>query len=664
MDPRVSRVLLAIAIIALFLVPLGLTASTGTAQAFDYSKLKPIQKRILSGYGDLEINRGAQTRRAALARTAFTRSSASPCPVNLDSNVRVNQDCLNIADANLQGRAQAQNETAIAADPHNPNHLVAFYNNYVQGDGKCIGAYSLDRGLTWKTSIAPTDFTNGRGFGGFLRQYWQSNGDPSVAWDTKGNAYLSCQMFNRGSAVSPSPDGSSAVYVYRSTATNGGSWNFPGRPVVENNDPTGTSGIFVDKPYMTVDNHDGSPYQDRVYVTYTEFAADGSAYIWESHSSDYGQTFSPRTLVTMTSLLCVNTYGIATANGTCNENQYSQPFTGPDGALYVAFANFNNAEANANDNHYQMMVAKSTDGGASFGAPVLVGAWFDLPDCATYQNGRDPGRPCVPEKQPTSSSIFRATNYPSAAVNPRDPRQIVVTYGSYISRSSNESNGCVPTGFSPIFGTSLYQGVKTPGACNNSIVVSVSQDGGATFTGGSTDVRQLPLVTGDSGQLVTDQFFQWAAFGTDGGLVVSYYDRQYGDDELNGYSDVSLSSSSDLSHFESQRVTSSSMPPPTQFDGVFFGDYSGLAATTTAHPAWMDSRMDDLFLCPNTGATGAPPQLCTGAGSNFAVANDQNVFTRMMPILSTYRGRVDVRGNGQGRSQPVGQSQTDGSGAG
>ena len=32
----------------------------------------------------------------------------------------------------------------------------------------------------------------------------------------------------------------------------------------------------------------------------------------------------------------------ATPQGTCNNNQFSDPFTAPDGTLYVTFANFNN----------------------------------------------------------------------------------------------------------------------------------------------------------------------------------------------------------------------------------------------------------------------------------------------------------------------------------
>ena len=145
------------------------------------------------------------------------------------------------------------------------------------------------------------------------------------------------------------------------------------------------------------------------------------------------------------------------------------------------------------DNHNQMLLARSTDGGASFSAPVKVGDYFDLPDCATYQNGADAGRACVPEKADTANSIFRATNYPVGAVNPRTGA-VVVTYGSYINKHSNENNGCVPTGFSD-FGLNTYDGVKVPGACNNDILVSTSTNHGATFNGGTTDARQMPTVT-------------------------------------------------------------------------------------------------------------------------------------------------------------------------
>jgi len=283
-----------------------------------------------------------------------------------------------------------------------------------------------------------------------------------------------------------------------------------------------------------------------------------------------------------------------------------------------------------------MMLAVSTDGGASFAAPVKVGDFYDLPDCATYQGGNDPGRACVPEKANTTSSIFRATNYPSGAVNTTNPSQVVVTYGSYVNSSSTAPN-CVPAGFSQDFGTNLYVGVKATPGCTNKILLSVSNDGGATFTGGAAtaDPRTQTTVNGPS-QAGSDQWWQWAAFNRDGKLAVSYYDRQYGQDEITGAMDVTISGSADLATFGQKRVTSTSMPVPTQFSGVFFGDYAGLDAYSDAHPIWADTRNADLFVCPGTAAPGHPPAVCTGtesAGPQVGLtANDQDIYTAGVAI--------------------------------
>src|SRR6202023_2281370 len=100
--------------------------------------------------------------------------------------------------------------------------------------------------------------------------------------------------------------------------------------------------------------------------------------------------------------LCGQTYGLPTPGGPCNENQFSNPFVGSDGALYVTYANFNNAVAGS-DNRNQILLVKSTDGGQTFSAPVKVGDYYDLPACDDYQGaGADPGRACVPEKGTTT----------------------------------------------------------------------------------------------------------------------------------------------------------------------------------------------------------------------------------------------------------------------
>lgn len=608
-------------------------------------KLSRAQNRILSGFASFEFSQaagakevqatakpaqfGAGSQQATSTPLGGGGSSLLGCPSSFGDNVNVSQNCLNITDPDLQGRGQAQNETAIAQNPNDPRRLVATYNDYRRGDGTC-GQDMSKGGRSWQDVTTPNGFVRGTTYGAVNREYFQASGDPSVAWDTKGNAYYNCMMFQRGQPTTNNPDVSSGIYLFRSTGNGGASWTFPGRPVVEQF-ATSASGLpLLDKPYMTVDDHQGSPFQDRIYVTWTKFDIDGSGKIFEAYSDDYGETFSAPVLVSGTSPLCPN--GITAANA-CDSDQFSQPFTGPDGSLYVVFDNYNNGLASATDNHNQILLAKSTDGGKTFGALVKVADFNDLPDCATYQGGQDAGRACVPEKGSSEDSVFRAANYPAAGVNPKDAKEIVVTFASYINKDSNPANGCVPNGFNPGTGANLYTGVKIAGACNNKILYSVSNDAGASFTGTTTSPQALPVVNQDPRQARTDQYWQWAAFSGDGKLAVSYFDRQYGRDETTGASDISLSASKNLVTFETKRVTSSSMPVPTQFpdaqgNSLFYGDYSGLSvADGTAHPLWMDTRNVDLFLCPGTATPGVPPRICTGTEPDGLLANDQRIYT-------------------------------------
>lgn len=633
----IAAAALSVLLVATFL-HFGTSANTGTARAASlFSQLTPLQQRLISGFADNTLDPRNQTNTKTSVLAYHPDHADDQCAVSLGNNIKVNQNCLNLTDVSLQGRGQANNETSIAVNPNNASDLVSSANDYRRGDGNCYGAYSLDNAQHWNDTTIPMGFTNGAAFGGAAREYWQAGGDTSVAWDTKGNAYFDCQVFQRGPATTNNPDQASAVYVFRSTQNNGASWNFPGHPAIETYNTTGLP--FNDKPYMTVDNHVGSPFQDRVYVTWTIFAADGTAIIYEVHSNDYGQTFSTPVVVSTSSSLCPNTFGLPTTVSSCNENQYSDPFTGSDGALYVVYSNFNNSLSSTSDNHNQFLLSKSIDGGNTFSSPVLVANYNDLPDCATYQAGQDLGRACVPEKGSAQNSVFRATNYPSGQVNPTNNQQVVVTFGSYINADSNPSNGCTPAGFAAS-GNNAYTGVKTAGACNNKILESVSTNSGTSFNGTITDPTKLTVVSSASGQKLTDQWWQWSAFTTKGKLAVSYYDRQYGNDETTGKLDFSLSGShNDPTTFSVVRVSSSTSPLPTQFpdtqgNSVFFGDYTGLAASASlAYPIWMDNRGRDLALCPGTGVPGVPPKVCTFiAGSNGIQANDQDIYMAKVAV--------------------------------
>jgi hypothetical protein len=533
------------------------------------------------------------------------------CQVRQGNNVRVNDDCQNATDTDLHGRAQAQNETSIAVNPTDPSNLIASANDYRRGDGGCGTYYSVDNARTWNGGVAPSSFIRGGALTGTARTYFQAGGDTDVAFDSKGVAYLQCQVFNRGLGVSQDPDLSSAILLFRSD-NKGASWNFPGRVVVASTDPA-TSGVIVeDKPFMAIDSNPASPFADRIYITWTVFTTDGAAYIYESWSSDAGETFSPPMVIGGDSAtLCPNTFGVPTTNGSCNENQFSYPFVGPDGSVYVVWANFNNAVSGL-DNRNQVLFVKSTDGGATFGPVSKAVDYYDVPDCLTY-TGLDAGRSCVPNKSTTNfNSVFRVANYPTAVVDPTDPSRLVVHIGSYINSNSNEGSGCVPQGFSPTTFLNLFTGVLTP-ACHNQVIESVSGDAGASFSGQTTDPRKLPIV--GSQRRVADEFFQSTAASSDG-VVVSYYDRQYGNDDVSGFNDVSITFGD-----TTKRVTTASSPPVTQFAGTFMGDYIRMAVSgSTAYPSWSDTRLPGVTTCPAD-----PRALCQ-------FGQDEDIFTARIEL--------------------------------
>ncbi|GAC1328703.1 MAG: sialidase family protein [Candidatus Dormibacteria bacterium] len=648
------------ALLTYLLVGLGGHGGARVAHGFNINRMSPGLRAHVSGLAEemlggqrgsrIDSETGAGVPDAGPGTTTPGSGGANYIPTaNLGcsgssgSNIKVNQNCLNITDKDLQGRGQAQNETFVAHDANNPGHMVATYNDYRRGDGGCGGSYSLDEGATWRDTILPFSFTRGgKNFPGFSRQYWSAGGDTSVAFDTRGNAYFTCQVFNRGNPTSTNPDQSSAFLVFRSTGNAGASWNFPGRYVTAFNDNAGDGNFLLDKQLLTVDNHVGSPFADRVYVTWTTFdnrataGLGGTAFIYGAYSKDYGQTFSAPVLISQDSALCSNPFNTAPVNSnSCDNNQFSQPFTDAAGNLYVTWSNFNTGGAAPNpaapgtnlvNNPFQVLVAKSVDGGVTFGPATKVSEYYELPDCGTYQ-GKNGGRACVPEKGSSKKSFSRASNYPVGAVNPQNPNQVSISIGSYINGHSNPKfgGGCTYTGTDQGSGAGLYTGVKA-GGCNNDVILSVSNDGGATFPDAAKPAAALSSVTQDTGQANTDQWFQWLAYNPAGKLWVSYYDRQYGTDATTGFSDFSLSGSVDGVTFKTERVTTSSMPPPTQFSGLFWGDYTGMTATAAAaFPVWSDTRSPDLVVCPNSATDpGNPPRLCTIEDAN-GVANDQDI---------------------------------------
>jgi hypothetical protein len=557
------------------------------------------------------------------------------CSDSSATNVRANQDCTNQSSTGLFGRGEAQNETAAAVNPLNPQNVLLSQNDYRNGDASCAADWSTDGGAHWGSVKLPTGFiAPGLVLG---RRYWDASGDTSVAFDSTGEAYLLCGPFMR-LGTGDTSDNASAILLFRS-ADGGASWSFDGSIVAETLGD-GSDGIgLLDKIYMVIDTNANSPYRDRIHVVWAQYDANFTqSPTYYSYSDDHGNSWStPKEISGKSQDLCPITFSSRT-DFSCDESQFNNPFVAPNGDVYDVFINTNNCagalralgfdcpNGEDGDNHNQILIVKSTDGGDTWGDPVKVGNYYELPDCYTY-TGYDFGRACVPTAPLSDTSIFRATNYPvGVAVS---DQIIVVNYGSYINRHSNQNHGnCTPAGISLDTFLNLYDGVGDVGGCNNDIVHSVSNNGGQKFTGTHTGVTHLPSCSLELGREFTDQWWQWTALDNSGRAVSSYYDRSYGNDQATGYMDFTLVVGSSAT-----RVTDFSMPPSNEFPdvngySVFMGDYTGLAigSDNVAHPVWTDTR-NGLYTFDDT--PGADPRVLTFAGQ------DEDVYTAAINLNTT-----------------------------
>lgn len=106
---RAAALISAGALTCISLLALGSTHAAG--QPFGLQCLNPIQQRHVSGLLAAELRAPLKPRAAAPARPAVTvpqPPGANGCPASRGSNVKVNVDCLNLTDSDLQGRGQVR----------------------------------------------------------------------------------------------------------------------------------------------------------------------------------------------------------------------------------------------------------------------------------------------------------------------------------------------------------------------------------------------------------------------------------------------------------------------------------------------------------------------------------------------------------------------------
>jgi hypothetical protein len=245
-----------------------------------------------------------------------------------------------------------QNEPTIAVDPHNTSVVTAGSNDYcatiVNGDVWAGYYRSTDGGSSWQDSLVPgyPADTSAGGTASPAHGSCGAAGDPSQSFDNDGRLFYSFICFNRGKPVN------GGIYVARYTDDGA---TYDRTVLVKKGAPSAIfegSGLFQDKDNIAVDQTAG-PHSGNVYVAWSQYSGKaGNNVVLLSRSTDHGLTFSQPVRV-------------AHALGTAS---FADVAVGPDGAVYVTFIDYPST-SNAST---EIRLAKSTDGGASFGPPVDV----------------------------------------------------------------------------------------------------------------------------------------------------------------------------------------------------------------------------------------------------------------------------------------------------
>jgi hypothetical protein len=279
---------------------------------------------------------------------------------------------------------QRQNEPSVAVSTRNPSHLLGGANDYrtvdlsiaisaANGDAQVVGDAwlglfkSFDAGQTWSSTLLPgCRYAVAQCQGSPVTpSAYDAGSDPVVRAGSNGMFFYSALAFDR-------THGRSAVFVSRFIDDNNrersvdDTIRFLDASIIDQD----ASGQFIDKPWIAVDvprpgaatcsipASGNGPAQmfaaGTVYVAYARFTGrNNSSQIYISRSTDCGVTWSKPTKVSA---------GSASAQGA------TLAIDPNSGAVYVAWRRFRLLTSQPNS----ILVAKSTDGGKTFGQAVTV----------------------------------------------------------------------------------------------------------------------------------------------------------------------------------------------------------------------------------------------------------------------------------------------------
>jgi hypothetical protein len=489
------------------------------------------------------------------------------------ANIRVNQDC----------SLRRQAEEIVAVNPTDFSNIVAGQNDSRIGFNHCGYDWSLDRGTTWgDTGTSPPPFFQ---FTLIDKHVPDACSDPSATFDHLGNAYITGIQFEVSFAAN-------AVVVAKSNAHNKGTFyhspfpdpfqeyrDFPLGVPASDNDPN----IAHDKELMIADTRPASPKKGRVYVSWTRFETNktptgGRSPIVFSQSVDGGAVWSRAIVISGASgAFCTVFSGTPDNPNACDQDQGSDPIVGPDGTIYVVFANGNTPGVGINQVlAVRCPVTNNCDKESDWQGPFRVGDLIGTHPRGVADNpqGCPTGRQCLPPNG------YRIPEQTSMSISVDRNNNLYATWADHRNGKA-PCLGALPPATPP---------------CNHDVFYAFSTTGGTTW---SPTIN----ITAPFGE--TAQFQPWNDVAGDGSQVqVAFYDRHYGNCEFTGCADITLATvrnpRSANPRITYRRITTSSMPnllpANNPVEAGFLGDYMWVEVSRHSfdqrdtHIVWADTR--------------------------------------------------------------------------
>ncbi len=402
-------------------------------------------------------------------------------------------------DVLILGGSTTQSENSVFVNPI--DNQISLNSNNSQTGASFSGTsalFTFDGGLTWTGGSASAGGSN--------------SGDPAVAIDLNGTSYIGHIANGGGQGVAISNN-------------NGATWS---TSVIA----SGATG-FLDKNHLWVDNGTSSPFQGNLYSAWTNFGGANYGEIEVSRSTDNGVTWSAPVTV-------------SAAIGAGSHNQGVNIQTGPNGDVYAVWAIYDSWPSREN----AIGFARSTDGGATFGAAVRIHN--------NIQGVR--WQPGFPIANPHGKNM-RSNSFPGMATD--------------ISTGANSGTIYV-----------VWSNVGVPGVNTGtdvSIYMMSSTDNGVTWSTPSK-VNQDPI-----GNV---QYFPWIASDpVNGNLSVIFYDdRNVAATDAEAWVANSTDGGTSWSDNRVSDVSFTPAPIPG-LAGGYMGDYLGISARDgQVYPVWSDNR--------------------------------------------------------------------------